>query len=1524
MSKAGIQSNRGDGFQSLVAFGWALSVLEDPDYHWLEVDSVTWSVDDVVIGRKDGGVICCQCKKNQTQFKSWSIADLYDELIKANEVLSSVPKSVVCFYSRTPFGEMAALREYSTNYSDVESFNANLGKAHAASNSSLKKLLESCASSISVFDFLSRIKFETTPDLERMQELLFERLRRLASNSSAAYNALWVRICQLGMRFEEGDNKLSADFSRLTKSDVNELIVRAGAMLIPAMDVVEVKKTFESTSSIGRSWRRDIGHERLKNPILIEVIKAVEEKCGSILITGAPGSGKTCIMLDLQEELEKLADSRSDLVPLFIQSREFADLYSVQDRHALGLAEQWVGKVARLADDVHVVVVIDSLDVLSIAREHSVLQYFLAQIDRLLLIPNVTVVTACRDFDRNYDRSIAQRKWVKEFHCKPLDWDADVEPLLSKMRIDLSSMDSATRKLICNPRELALFVDLARTDGSFNVVTSQGLAQRYLRMTIQSDKNLGDSAIQALEDVAMEMLRLRSLAVPRQFFPAAERVLRALLSHDVLHEAQEGKLTFGHQTLLDVLVISGAVRRGMTLHEFIEGLPPVPFVRPTIRSFVAQLAAGGRREFRKQLRTVLTGNHAFHIRRLVAESFAEQLPCDADWPLIRELRNSKKEIFQVIYGKAVQVEWYGFWLKHLVPLLREESDADGLIRHAHRVSLWLVECPVGVLEFWQEILHADNLDKTSLINQMAISCKNVKSQDAPLLAPLLVELLKLPNSKSSFLGQALANCVSAGGLDDVVLWDFIAGDVCEADVLGYRLGKNLQCQSHQFGDRGDQFLLRRMQSSTQLLDLVVKSIEMWSSIKYQSRDIRSSGYRTGFLSDTSYNDDQCSSEYHHDNERVLFDLLEKAVVSHAETDSLWWKGSRERLCFNVEGALRYFALRGCIAAPRSNLDLIEKIICDKGFLNSGLKYQVGVLIKCAFLQLDYNVQDAAMDAILDLHQGYADDVNGREYMVKEQSQLLACIPRHLRSEAASSIVLEYEQIAWPVEWLPAPGVKVRTVLSPFSYEVFLALSDLAVLKILEHYDGYVRDSFDEFMTGGEREVGWELREAASRSSMRFLRLLKENWDQITERFRDCIMDGVAVYLSCRFGNRKSDSNWQPTEEPDALKLMRDIFEELEGHSQYWQHNRVAASALQASAHIVTSFEDSFKLTVFASMFLTLDEESSVSGDNVDLITHGINMARGDAVEALMIMASRLKEDGCEWPVLLAETLYSFASDKHPAIRALILRRLPYLMQLDKNIGWKIFDMTMQEPAAGLWAIAESCLYYTYHRQFEIVGPWLLRLYVEGEGKDFKTWARISALAALSKNIDQQDLISKLRALENEDAWKGAISIWTNESNLRQCREFCLDGLNNILQSNSASCKNVAHKFTDIFRQVSPPVLVPLEFIENYFAALGSDSDRSHRNIYGFDGWLNAVSGRDPMFSLKVTQVYLAFAQHAGASIYDLDHNFTQLLTRLFSEAEEREESDKGEMLGMVVAIQDAMLALGVNGVSEWLEAAERS
>ena len=1523
MSKAGIQSNRGDGYQTLVAFDWALTVLSDHDYQWIEVDSVTGPVDDVVIGKLDGTKICCQCKKNQVLHKAWSIADLADELRKAISLLASNSKAAIRFYSRSPFGELAALREFSTSYADESAYQASLGKAHRETDTELNNLLAKQAPNLSTYQFLQCTTFEISPELDRMETLLRERLRHLVNNHTTAYDALWVRLDYLGMR-ANGDGQSTATQHQLTKDDLKVLLAKAGSMLTPPIDIGEIRTSFKSTSAIGRSWRRDIGNERISSPSVNELIEAIEAKHRSILLTGLPGSGKTCVMLAVQEALEQLAQTRTDLLPLFIQSREFSDVITAQDRQAQGLPEQWVEQAARMAEDAHVVVMIDSLDVLSIAREHSVLTYFLAQVDRLLQIPNVTVVTACRDFDLHYDRRIAQRSWDKKISCPPLEWDTEIAPLLARLDIDASTIDTTTRELIRNPRELALFVELAQHEGSFNVVTSHALAQRYLATIVQANSALGDAAMQAIEAIAAEMLKLRSLAVPRQRFSASQNIQRVLLSNKVLHETQDGQLTFGHQTLLDVLVISGAVRQGVTLSAFIQHLPPVPFVRPCIRSFVAQLATGDRREFRKQLRTVLTSKNAFHIRRLVAETFAEQVPHDGDWSLMRDLRSQHPEVFQVIYTQAVRVEWHHFWMKHLVPVLRDTRDADGLTMHVHRISQWKNDDAAGVLAFWAEVLELDGVNKVQLANSITHAVTQIHADHSALFAPLLVELLKLPRQEHDFLGHAIAHCVQGGGLSDEVLWDYVAGEVSDEDVLAYRLDKKLHCQPHEFGNSHDKnFLADRMHRSTALLNFAVASIERWSQIENSHYDEAPESYRSGFLHETSYNDAHSQTDIQHlDSERILLDAVETAILHHANTQSLWWRSNRDRLCFNVEGALCYFAILACTAAPTANLDVISHMLCDKVLLESTLSYELGTLMQTTFLHFDAAAQHAIQATVLALRQEDMNDPKWRPWILQKQSQLILTIPCHLRSPDAQAVLEECEMTMWPLVRQPDVRMRGGVVSAPFSFEVFLDASNDAVLRLLDHYKGYTRDSFDDFLVGGEREVGSQLREAASRHPTRFLNLLSEHWDRVSGHFRDNIMAGVATYLAHRYGNRQPNGAWSPKEEPDAEVLAHKILDELEGHSSHWHHNRAASEAIESCAHVVKHAQAATRLVTLAMDFSTLQEESPISGNSVDLLTIGINMARGNAAEALMIVANQPEKNGVLWPELLPNALRLFAVDAHHAIRALLLRRMPYLQSHHSEFGWELFDLAMQENVPGLWPVAEPCLYYGYHQNFEIVAPWLARIYREGSGKDFETWGRISALAALSKQLDFPAYLAELKTLEAAEAWHGAASVWTNAGNMQQHREQCLAGLEAGLSAENQHAVAVARRFRNIFRQETPLVAVPIELIQRCFCLLETDASRRN-DIYGFDAWLNATALCDPMYALEAAEIYFDFVRRTKPYVYDHNSNLTQLLTRLFAQAEEQEESDCGLMLQRVVAMQDALLALGVNGVSDWLKAAER-
>ena len=114
----------------------------------------------------------------------------------------------------------------------------------------------------------------------------------MASNPDAAFDALWAQLDQLGARMS-GDGSSANAQHRFTKKDLEAILHKAGALLVPPVNISEVRASFSNTSAIGRSWLRDVAGQRIPNPVVNELLAAIDARKRAILLTGLPGSGKT-------------------------------------------------------------------------------------------------------------------------------------------------------------------------------------------------------------------------------------------------------------------------------------------------------------------------------------------------------------------------------------------------------------------------------------------------------------------------------------------------------------------------------------------------------------------------------------------------------------------------------------------------------------------------------------------------------------------------------------------------------------------------------------------------------------------------------------------------------------------------------------------------------------------------------------------------------------------------------------------------------------------------------------------------------------------------------------------------------------------------------------------------------------------------------------------------------------------------------------------------------------------------------
>jgi hypothetical protein len=1527
MSLAGVRSNRGDGYQTTVALGLVIDMLTDPHIAWIEVDSTSLAadgapigVDDVVVrysfGRTDHG----QCKKNQKNFDSWSIDDLKNDLTKSGKTLATDSQARIAFYSRSPFGEIHKLREHASTQPDAIAYRKSLTKELAEVDSRLRACwVGTLPQSGEVYEHLLRLDFSVTAEIEAMLAQQLSRLRQNVTQAEAALDALWARVDQLGARIV-GVTSPSEDSHRLTRQDLLNLLAGMGSSVAPARSLQDLEVSFRDLSAIGRSWKRDVGTRRIPRLAVEQLLTAIRSKAPDVLLTDGPGAGKTCVLLDLLDALE----NEPGVSTVFIQGREFANCRTDAERSEYGLMPDLVAQISRMAELRHTVVVLDSLDVLSLARDHAVLQFFLRVIDQLALRKNVTVVAACRSFDLKYVSQLASRKWANTVTIGSLQWKEEIEPLVLEWRVDTGQLDPATRDLLGNPRNLALFAEVVTRTGVFNVSTAQALTRRYLEVVVGNDDLLGDAVMLALELMAHEMLFQRRLEVASARAGLTEDVLRRLSSAGVLHRSESGNLAFGHQTLLDALAVRKAEREGRTLLTFVQSLPPVPFVRPAVRSFFAYLASGDRRPFRAQVRAVLDSDAvAYHLKRLVAESLAEIVPQRDDWGLIQHILRQHVTLFDSLYYASQSDAWHDFWSAQLVPLILKERDGRLLSAHARRAGDWMESRPAEIIAFWSTALQSVWGDEAEIRRTISHHLGKFKAWNANGVRQLVETMLNRPPLQHDLTGVWLSRFVEATDSGDDLLWQYIAGHLTEEHVFQYQFGEQLQCEPHEFGSQEDLFLARRMECSESLLCVAVRAVEGWSAVRGRrfssQRELRSE-----FLRETSYGRAHSTSDPMPLGALdVLLTSIESAITKHASRDSHWWQTNAPSLAASTESALRYIVIRACIGSPKPNRQLIGRILLDPTNLDSRLDFELGELIHAAFLLLDEQSQDAITQAVLDVHSAELNGTETPEWVLRKRAGFLRAIPMFARSSDAQATLDRVERQFGSTERRPSIETGGGRVLPPFSYEEFFQISDAGIIRILEHYrTANRRDEFWEVgdLVGGAEEVGWQLREAASRDPERFMRILVAHWNEVPERFRSPQLAGASSYLEKRFGNLRSGETWRPLVEPDPRSLATLVLDELERHPEHWAESREGADAIEACANVVETARDAGRLVALGSRGIEVNDSSLENFQTNDLVTTGINSIRGNAAEGMIILATRWAKAGRSLPEGLRSCLLRYAADLHPAVPAVLLRRLPWLQAHDPTLGWEVFAKAVERATDALWAVAEPCLYWAYQRDFPVVKNYLQRIDASG-GAARETWGRISMLACLSGHVAWEDLLKRLLELNDGPAWKGVVAVLANNAGAVAHREACFDGMLAAFEHAPDRAMVVAEMST-MFRVDITVIPIRAILVRRRFEVAAQSQPPARLHLHDFDVWLAALADSAPDLALEVGRIFANFIASHSVPIYSREP-IGQFLTRLFREGEDREEADSGAMLRQVIELQDALLARGVYGLQEWLRAAER-
>lgn len=1530
MSRAGTKANQGGDFQIAIAIHWVIRLLSDQNIDYIQAESngilgfsAKITVDDIVIVHKEGYRYYIQAKKNQSTNRSWTFADLGEELLKCKEQLHSDNTATIYFYSATPFGDFQSLAEACGEYPDFSAFQCAAGNKQ---NDSLTHLAEKWQESVqNSFDLVKRVKFGSHFNFEEWKRQNLQELKRLVTKPETALAILESFVNshqskQTGTNFEIRREQILAELRK------------HGVISAPTYVTQEILDKFTEISRIGRDWNRTVGGQQITRPELTSVIQNIEQRKSTILIVDRPGSGKTCLLLDIAEHLE----SDDEKVLLFLKGDRFID---AETRKIL--PTDLVEMCARLAESRHLIIVIDSLDVLSLSRDSGGLSYFLSLIDRLNGLTNITLVVACRSFDLQYDAKLRNREWQQKIELADFDFDKVVAPILSKWRVSASGLSIELKQLLCLPQNLRLFESIANVERGLEVRNAFELQNVFLDECVRKHPDIGASGLKSLQQLAYQLIKLRTHHLPVVQFSAEELTQRSLISQNVLFE-DAGKIAFTHQTLFDALVVQHALANGEDLLSFILAHPPFPFLRASVQTFIFHLRTHSPDLFSRQItKTLASDKVAYHLKRLIVETIGTLSidPLD-DWPLVRRIFQQHPSLFERMFWKTTGTGWFRLLLDQWFPLLGDH-DQKWRRNFLHHLGQWANDLPEEVTTLRIRAINEQWGNENTLdtiIWQLEQFTEWSNKKIYPLLELISQEIRSLHeiDQHGDFL-NTLAKYVTATGQGYDLLWQFMTRKVTNESISRFELQRQLDCNF-----QNENILQQALKNSNHFLALVLQSLTTWA---YREKSI-GKYLNTAFVhSCPSYNRMHSQSEYPFSSSADLGSLLqalEAAIYHHAKEETSWWQENEPQLRNSNLSIILYFLITPYSEFSEKYADGISTLLTNPELLRYGhLDYELGELMQVSYPALSEQSQLKNQKIILSLYEnnewrelhGYVDELP--LWVYRNQYYYLLRIPVIYRSLESQTFIERYTHDFG--SFLPEPEIISRggMVGCPLTLEQMQSLSDMALIKYCKHYEGY-GDTDDnhpaDYLRGGQGQVQHLLSEATAYDPERYLKLIPLFISsELDIGYAQNIVHGVASHIRYRFGNVKPSSGefkWKKPE-VDGEWLAVKLLDLLESAKWLWAdtgHFNLF-SIPEACCDVLTDKKQTERL-VFILFQLLFQLRRNQVGRNTDQLldnTYGhalrfdaINSDWGHIGSGVAKLCNRLLEAEHEIPELLYPLLCHLVKTSKQAAMT-VIDYIPYMTYKKPEWGFQLFSVIYDaEVPACPWGLAQQHLYYQYHDNFEYTAPYLERMLQSGETTAIQGWGRLSTMCHLAGHLTQDQLFEQLKKVNKEEAWIAAAQVF--EANIDKYNRdgLCINGMTRILEL-ELGMPRVISEIEDVFDPKTHGCYVGNDFVRLYIEKANFKEERW--SIKHLLDWLAVLSIRDPLASLELLEI---LADKLSAESTRRLYEGKSLIQALNSLLREADETDDGQLINRVIGLQDRFLQLDLYGIEDFFNAAGRS
>jgi len=414
--------------------------------------------------------------------------------------------------------------------------------------------------------------------------------------------------------------------------------------------------------------------------------------------------------------------------------------------------------VSQISQHQKVIVIIDQLDALSeVSGRHSEQFDELSPfIKRLATIKNTHLIIGCRSHDLQFDfrlRSLnynfnqTRKESVLDLKVSPLSEDV-VKTFLNLLGFDITRIDSRTLKMIRNPSELSMFVQLIAElpEGDISFQNPNELLDEFWQQNRRDfEKRYSDLNWSTAASLVVQKLNQKqSLSVSERYFEESLSEIAALISCGILIKDNSNYVAFVHETLFDYAFARQQCAQDITICAWLQQTEQYLFQRGQLRQILWYLRTTDLPVFRESVLDILGhGNIRPHLKASVFQTLNMlNNPTLEDWELIRSPWCDKEHELSRIATSATWASksWAEMLDEHeiLEPLL---LDADDFVSERAMSVLRGVDdkCPklIGKYALW---IFENCPDKEKEVSFILSRCA-LRECSAPIV-PALKESIK--------------------------------------------------------------------------------------------------------------------------------------------------------------------------------------------------------------------------------------------------------------------------------------------------------------------------------------------------------------------------------------------------------------------------------------------------------------------------------------------------------------------------------------------------------------------------------------------------------------------------------------------------------------------------------------------------------------------------------------------------------------------------------------------------------------